>query len=124
MRDGYFKPDQEEEICNEVVRLGVNILWVGLGSPLQEAFALRNRSRLAGLAWIRTCGGMFDHYSGKVPRAPVWMQVSGLEWLHRAMNEPLRLGQRYLRTNLAALFYLLTQTRDDTGAKGVQPGAG
>ncbi len=32
---------------------------------------------------------------GLTQRAPVWMQRAGLEWLHRAWTEPLRLGRRY-----------------------------
>jgi len=112
VRDGYFGIEQEEEICREVVASQADVLWVGLGSPLQEAFAQRNRGRLSGLAWIRTCGGMFDHYSGKFKRAPRWMQLIGLEWLHRTFNEPVRLTRRYLTTNLPAVYYLATQTSD------------
>jgi len=112
IRHGYFAPEDEEKICAEVRATRTDVLWIGLGSPLQESFALRNRHRLAGLAWLRTCGGMFDHYSGKFRRAPLWMQLNGLEWLYRTFNEPVRLGRRYLSTNLPALFYLLTQTSD------------
>jgi exopolysaccharide biosynthesis WecB/TagA/CpsF family protein len=112
VRNGYFTQEDEAEICAEVVALKTDVMWVGLGSPLQEAFAHRNRERLSGIGWIRTCGGMFDHYSGKFKRAPRWMQVIGLEWLHRTINEPLRLSGRYFRTNLPALFYLVTQTTD------------
>jgi exopolysaccharide biosynthesis WecB/TagA/CpsF family protein len=88
----------------------VDVLWLGLGSPLQESFAVRNRLRLKGVGWIRTCGGMLDYYSGRAPRAPLWMQKAGLEWLFRSAQEPQRLGSRYLRTNLPALYHLLTKT--------------
>jgi N-acetylglucosaminyldiphosphoundecaprenol N-acetyl-beta-D-mannosaminyltransferase len=116
VRNGYFTQDDEAALCEEVLALGVDVIWVGLGSPLQEAFAQRNRERLAGIGWIRTCGGMFDHYSGKFKRAPQWMQLLGLEWLHRTINEPLRLSGRYFRTNLPALFYLATKTSDRPAA--------
>jgi UDP-N-acetyl-D-mannosaminuronic acid transferase (WecB/TagA/CpsF family) len=33
----------------------------------------------------------------------VWLQAHGLEWLYRAWQEPIRLGRRYLTTNLAFL---------------------
>jgi N-acetylglucosaminyldiphosphoundecaprenol N-acetyl-beta-D-mannosaminyltransferase len=112
VRDGYFSPDQEDQICRDIVRLGVDVLWVGLGSPAQESFAIRNREKLAGLAWIKTCGGLFDHYSGQCSRAPMWMQKAGLEWLYRAIKEPRRLGPRYLITNLPALYQLITATSD------------
>ncbi|OGN51210.1 MAG: hypothetical protein A2352_03035 [Caulobacterales bacterium RIFOXYB1_FULL_67_16] len=112
VRHGYFEPEDEAGICEEVRAARADVLWIGLGSPLQETFALRNQHRLRGVAWLRTCGGMFDHYSGRFRRAPAWMQAVGLEWLHRAFNEPVRLGRRYMATNLPAIYYLLTQTTD------------
>jgi N-acetylglucosaminyldiphosphoundecaprenol N-acetyl-beta-D-mannosaminyltransferase len=110
VRDGYFGPAQENQICRDIVGREADVLWVGLGSPAQESFAIRNREKLAGLGWIKTCGGMFDHYSGEVSRAPMWMQNAGLEWLYRMIREPLRLGPRYLTTNLSALYHLITAT--------------
>jgi exopolysaccharide biosynthesis WecB/TagA/CpsF family protein len=110
VRHGYFDPADEARICEEVQSLKTDVLWVGLGSPYQEAFAIRNRERLKGLTWIRTCGGLFDHCSGSVKRAPIWMQKMGLEWMHRVAKEPLRLGGRYLKTNPVAAYHLLTKT--------------
>ncbi len=109
---GYFDDWDVAGICKEVVRLKTDVLWVGIGSPQQECFAVANRSRLAGLAWIRTCGGLFDHMASMVPRAPHWMQESGLEWLYRATKEPRRLGLRYVATNPLAAYHLMTKTRD------------
>jgi N-acetylglucosaminyldiphosphoundecaprenol N-acetyl-beta-D-mannosaminyltransferase len=112
IRHGYFERGEEAAICDEIVRSGADVLWLGLGSPLQERFAIENRERLKGLAWIRTCGGMFDHWSGLFTRAPRWVQSIGLEWVFRAIQEPVRLGTRYIKTNPAALYHLLTKTRD------------
>ncbi|WP_246498928.1 WecB/TagA/CpsF family glycosyltransferase [Microvirga soli] len=109
-RNGYFQQGEEASICEEIRYNGVDVLWVGLGSPLQESFAVRNRSRLQGVGWIRTCGGLLDYYSGRSPRAPLWMQKAALEWLFRSVLEPRRLGSRYLRTNVPALYHLLTKT--------------
>jgi N-acetylglucosaminyldiphosphoundecaprenol N-acetyl-beta-D-mannosaminyltransferase len=111
-RHGYFSLEEEEAVCADIVNSGADVLWLGLGSPKQEAFALRNRERLSGLAWIRTCGGLFDFYSNFVPRAPIWLQNAGVEWLYRVWQEPTRLGMRYLFTNPAAMYHLLTKTHD------------
>ncbi len=111
-RDGYFSDDMADDICDEIVAAGTDVLWLGLGSPRQEEFAIRYRERLAGVAWIRTCGGLFDHKAGSYKRAPSWMQSAGLEWLHRAALEPSRLGVRYLLTNPPAFYHLLTKTRE------------
>jgi UDP-N-acetyl-D-mannosaminuronic acid transferase (WecB/TagA/CpsF family) len=47
--------------------------------------------------------------AGLQPRAPDWMQQSGLEWLYRLLNEPRRLWRRYLLLNPLFCWNLLTQ---------------
>lgn len=111
-RHGFFQPDAIPDICAKVRASGADVLWLGLGTPMQERFAVENRYRLGGVGWIRTCGGLFDHYGGGVSRAPAWMQAAGLEWLYRAAREPIRLGWRYLVTSPIAIYYLATRTHD------------
>jgi exopolysaccharide biosynthesis WecB/TagA/CpsF family protein len=106
---GYFSESEQERIIDEIEAARPDALWLGLGKPQQEFFALTLRDRLAGIGWIKTCGGMFDCYSGRVSRAPHWMQRAGLEWLFRALQEP-RLAWRYLTTNVSAAYLLLTRT--------------
>lgn len=112
VRNGYFKDAELADICRQVRDAGTDVLWLGLGTPRQESIAVAARELLSGVAWVRTCGGLFDHYGGGVSRAPQWMQSLGLEWLYRGAREPLRLGWRYLVTNPVAAYYLLTRTRD------------
>ena len=111
-RHGYFSPDAVPDICARIRASGADVVWVGMGSPAQERFAVDNRHLLEGVAWVRTCGGLFDHYGGGVSRAPDWMQSAGLEWLYRAAREPVRLGWRYLVTSPIAIYHLLTKTHD------------
>ena len=54
-------------------------------------------------------GAAFDFHAGDKRRAPLWMQRSGLEWLHRLASEPRRLGRRYLDTNTAFIVGALRQ---------------
>ena len=84
-----------------------DILWIGLGVPLEQQFIERNIDRLTGVGVVKTSGGLFDFISGKNPRAPQWMQDAGLEWVYRAMREPRRLGMRYLTTNPQAIGALI-----------------
>ncbi|EIZ79027.1 udp-hexose transferase [Novosphingobium sp. Rr 2-17] len=111
-RHGFFERSDLPKICAKVIESGADVLWLGLGAGLQETIALECRDRLPGVAWVRTCGGLFDHYGGGVSRAPGWMQRSGMEWAYRAAREPLRLGWRYLITNPQAAWHLLTKTHD------------
>lgn len=108
-RHGYFEAVEEAAICEEINRSGADVLWVGLGVPLEYEFCLRNRHRLRA-GWIVTCGGCFNFAAGAYARAPRWMQRGGLEWLHRLWHEPARLFWRYAITNPLAIFLLLTRT--------------
>ncbi|WP_440821460.1 WecB/TagA/CpsF family glycosyltransferase [Roseateles sp. 22389] len=71
------------------------IVFIGLGSPKQEKLIARLRA-LAPRAWYLGVGVSFSFVAGDVKRAPGWMQRSGLEWVHRLVQEPGRLARRYL----------------------------
>ena len=108
-RNGYFSRDEEEAICDEINASGADVVWVGLGVPLEHSFCVRNKHRLKA-GWIVTAGGCFNYVTGHYARAPRWMQPLGLEWMHRLYHEPRRLFRRYAITNPHALFLLLTRT--------------
>lgn len=108
-RNGYFRRDDEAAICEEINASGADVLWVGLGVPLEYEFCLRNKHRLK-TGWIVTCGGCFNFAAGDYARAPRWMQKAGLEWLHRLWREPRRLFWRYAVTNPVAIAKLLLDT--------------
>ena len=55
-------------------------------------------------------GAAFDFHSGRIARAPGWIQDMGLEWLSRLLKEPGRLWRRYLVTNFIFLTYFLLRT--------------
>lgn len=102
-RNGYFERDQDATVCREIVASGADVLWVGLGKPLQEQWAVTNRDRLAGVGWLKTCGGLYAFLANEIRRAPRLAQNLGLEWIWRTVQEPRRLGWRYLMTSPHAL---------------------
>lgn len=108
-RHGYFSPLEEDDICDEINITRPDVIWLGLSVPLEYEFAVRNRGRLRA-GWLVTCGGCFNFLSGAYKRAPRWMQIIGLEWLHRLCQEPRRLFWRYAVTNPIAAVLLLTRT--------------
>jgi N-acetylglucosaminyldiphosphoundecaprenol N-acetyl-beta-D-mannosaminyltransferase len=110
-RDGYFSREQEPEIIDKINRAQPDVLWLGMGAPAEQRFAMRNRDRLRRVGIIKTSGGLFDFLSGRTRRAPRWMQAAGLEWAFRTLLEPRRLASRYIMTNPHALFLLATRTR-------------
>jgi N-acetylglucosaminyldiphosphoundecaprenol N-acetyl-beta-D-mannosaminyltransferase len=110
-RHGYSRRDGDEaQVIADINAARPDILWIGMGAPLELAFALRNRQHLTDVGLIKTSGGLFDFISGRNGRAPAWMQSVGLEWLHRLALEPRRLLLRYLTTNPHALYVLLTSS--------------
>jgi len=110
-RHGYSRRDGDEaQVIADINTARPDILWIGMGAPLELAFALRNRQHLTDVGLIKTSGGLFDFVSGRNGRAPAWMQSVGLEWLHRLALEPRRLLLRYLTTNPHALYVLLTSS--------------
>ena len=75
-RNGYFAPQDEAGICAEINRSGADVVWVGLGVPLEYAFCLRNKARLQA-GWVVTCGGCFNFAAGDYVRAPKWIRSRG-----------------------------------------------
>ncbi|MCX8053199.1 MAG: WecB/TagA/CpsF family glycosyltransferase, partial [Armatimonadetes bacterium] len=89
---GYFEPSQEAEIVAQVKTSGAKILLVGMGIPRQERF-IRDHIAELGVCVAMGVGGTLDVISGKVKRAPAWMQRHGLEWLHRLVMNPRKLSK-------------------------------
>lgn len=86
-KDGYFKND--EEVLAEVVNANPQLLLVALGSPKQEEFIYKLKSKLPNTLMIGV-GGSFDVWAGEVERAPEIYQKLGIEWLYRTVKEPKR----------------------------------
>ena len=109
-----------DEFLTETIKLAVSnnsrIVFSGIGYPKDPVIAQRLRK-----AWPRyssepapivmCLGASYEMYSGLQSRAPEWMQNSGLEWLHRFVQEPKRLfgryfirGPRFLKSVASELF--------------------
>jgi N-acetylglucosaminyldiphosphoundecaprenol N-acetyl-beta-D-mannosaminyltransferase len=98
--DGYYQAGEEGEIAEDIRRGRTDILFVGMSSPRKELF-LDEWGSATKAHVVHGVGGSFDVLAGLTRRAPRWYQEHGLEWLYRAWQEPIRLGRRYLTTNLA-----------------------
>lgn len=98
-RNGYFKKEDWSEIAQQIQKSGAQIVFVGITSPLKEYLVEYFQEQ--GLTCVfMGVGGSFDVLSGNIPRAPLWMQKIGMEWLFRVMQEPGRLWKRYFVGNL------------------------
>ena len=89
-------PDETEYILGRIAITQPDVVVVGLGAPKQEIWVHENAEKFQ--AKVALCvGATIDFLAGEKKRAPVWMQRSGVEWLHRMLSEPDRLVKRYAK---------------------------
>jgi hypothetical protein len=98
------------------VRANARFTFIALGSPLQELLAYAIALQ-PGITGIGLCIGASLEYCAGIPRAPAWMQRSGLEWLHRLARNPGRLAIRYLANDPPVLFALLAEQLRRTASR-------
>ena len=91
------RPEMDPDVVDRIKTSGARIVFVGLGCPKQEIWMAAYAPYLSAI--LVGVGAAFDFLAETKPRAPLWMQRSGLEWLFRLINEPRRLWKRYLITN-------------------------
>jgi exopolysaccharide biosynthesis WecB/TagA/CpsF family protein len=99
-RDGYFDPGSDDELATiaEINATRPDYLLVARGVPEQEKWIDTHRESMDfGVAM--GVGGLFDFYSGRITRAPLWVREIGLEWLWRFGQEPRRMFHRYFVGN-------------------------
>jgi N-acetylglucosaminyldiphosphoundecaprenol N-acetyl-beta-D-mannosaminyltransferase len=88
-------PKMWADMCEVLIRTAPDIVFVALGAPKQEVTIAKLQPLLPNAWWVGV-GNSFSFLAGQVQRAPRWMQVTGLEWVHRLCQEPSKLWKRYL----------------------------
>lgn len=111
LHDGYFKPEDEPAIIDEINGLDADMLFVCLGAPRQEIWMAEHRAALK-VGVMLGLGGSLDVFAGAVKRAPRWMIRLGLEWLYRICKEPWR-----IKRVMELPFFLLSIKRLDKKMK-------
>jgi exopolysaccharide biosynthesis WecB/TagA/CpsF family protein len=109
-QDGYFDASEEEKVIDNINASAAHILLVAFGAPLQEMWIDRNRDRLKVGAAIGV-GGLFDFFSGRISRAPLWLREAGFEWIWRFLQEPKRMWKRYFVGNPVFLWRAFSEQR-------------
>lgn len=92
-----LSPDENKTITDGINRSGAKILFVGLGCPKQERWMASQKNKVSTV--MIGIGAAFEIYARTKKRAPFWMQRSGLEWMYRFIQEPKRMGKKYLKNN-------------------------
>jgi N-acetylglucosaminyldiphosphoundecaprenol N-acetyl-beta-D-mannosaminyltransferase len=112
-----LSPEAHEDMIRRIRAAGTQLLLVAFGQPKGELWLAENLEALGVPACVQL-GASFDFVTGRLRRAPVWMQRTGLEWLYRTSCEPKRLLPRYLAD---ARFLLRAVSRDLLAALRKRP---
>ena len=106
--DGFRNsPEEQQALIEDIRRKAPAVLLVAMGIPKQEKWIARHMEELR----VPVCmgvGGTFDVFSGRVDRAPLWMQRRGLEWLYRLARNP----SKYSKVATLPLFVLRVLRRE------------
>jgi len=108
-----FEDDSAEtqRIIDRINAVSPDFLVVGVSPPKQEIWLSQHAAEIHAAVSI-CAGATIDFLAGVKPRAPRWMQRSGLEWVFRALSEPRRLGPRYINDGLKVLRLLYREVRN------------
>ena len=87
---------------------------VAFGQPKGERWIYKHLSDL-GVPVSVQVGATLDFVAGRVRRAPLWMQKSGMEWAFRLGCEPRRLLGHYVRNAWFIARMVATDLRQGAG---------
>ena len=88
--DGYFKEDGP--VVEEIRAAAADVVFVCLGAPKQE-FWMVEHGPATGAHLMIGLGRSLDGFAAVGEGAPPAFQKLGLEWLHRLIKEPKRIGR-------------------------------
>ncbi|MEJ8568220.1 WecB/TagA/CpsF family glycosyltransferase [Elongatibacter sediminis] len=97
--------DLDSSSISEINAQNLHALFIGLGCPKQEKWIGRHAARLN--CALLGVGAAFDWLAGSEPMPPQWMERSGLVWLFRFLQNPLKMWKRYLIYNSKFLIFCL-----------------
>jgi N-acetylglucosaminyldiphosphoundecaprenol N-acetyl-beta-D-mannosaminyltransferase len=105
---GPLGPQEEAQLFDLVAKAKPNVFWVGLSTPKQERFMAEYNHKIPTKIMVGV-GAAFDLHTGSIKDAPDWVKSSGLQWLHRLMQDPFRLWRRYFENNPKFLWKIALQ---------------
>lgn len=103
---GPFSEEEDNKMVRMICEARPDILLVAFGAPKQDLWISTHQHQLS-VPLALGVGGVFNFVTGRVKRAPSWMQARGLEWLYRVIQEPGRLWRRYFVQDLPVVTRLL-----------------
>lgn len=109
---------QADEMIAALRDSGARLVFLALGAPKQEIFAMRASAQLNETGFLSIGAGL-DFISGTQKRAPKFMRKIAGEWIWRLALNPVRLAGRYaacLAVLPGLVFAALRQRRSGHGS--------
>lgn len=122
---GFLDAELTRQVIAHINRLKPRLLLVAQGNPLQERWIHRHADELQ-VAVAMGVGGLFNFWSGAVPRAPRWMRQRGIEWVWVLLQQRHK-ARRYLLGNPKFLLRALADAwrhRRSHGETALHPSPG
>lgn len=103
-RNGFIKSSSEKAaLLDDVKDIKPDFVFVAMGFPIQEL--LMDELYQVHAATYLNLGGSFDVFTGKVSRAPKWIQNIGMEWFYRFMTHPSRYKRQIVYLQFLWAYY-------------------
>jgi N-acetylglucosaminyldiphosphoundecaprenol N-acetyl-beta-D-mannosaminyltransferase len=96
---------QSEAVIEQINAFKPDVLFVGMGMPLQELWLSEHWVKINARA-ILTSGATLDYVTGHAYRPPRWAGRLGLYGVFRMFSDPRRLWRRYLVEPIFLLMFL------------------
>ena len=98
---GYLREASvKEKVMADLTQCAPDVLFIAMGCPKQEYLMIELKGQFS-IPVLMGVGGSFDVIAGKKQDAPSWARSTGLEWLYRISQDPLKIAywKRYFITN-------------------------
>lgn len=103
-RNGFIKHSSEKSALLDDVRdKRPDFVFVAMGFPMQEL--LMDELYKVHAATYLNLGGSFDVFTGKVSRAPKWIQNIEMEWFYRFITHPSRYKRQIVYLQFLYAYY-------------------
>lgn len=87
----------DQAIIKKINSYAPSIIFAALGSPWQDKIIFHDLKLLPTVKIGIGIGGGFDFITDKIRRAPKWARTIGIEWLWRAIGQPIDRMARWKR---------------------------
>ena len=103
-RNGFIRQASEKNaLLDDMKSKKPDFVFVAMGFPMQEL--LMDELYKVHAATYLNLGGSFDVFTGKVSRAPKWIQNMGMEWFYRFITHPSRYKRQIVYLQFLWAYY-------------------